>query len=162
MEKTLKDTNMWDGSREDIEKYEKMERHHEELLKQEETIWRQSCGAMWLKEGDKNTIFFHNKASQRRKVNEIKKIKDDKGHWWRGEDNIERAFINYFSDLFASSNSSEIENTYQVVSDKLDNEMIAWCSAAFTMEDVHDAIFQMHPLKSPGPDGLLALFFQKF
>lgn len=48
-------------------------------MKNEELMWHQRSRAMWLKEGDKKTRFFHNKASQRKKVNEIKKIKDENG-----------------------------------------------------------------------------------
>lgn len=32
----------------------------------------------------------------------------------------------------------------------------------FTNQEVEDVIFQMHHLKSSGPDGLLALFYQKY
>ena len=36
-----------------------------ELLGQEEKLWQQRSYVHWLSSGDKNTSFFHNKASQR-------------------------------------------------------------------------------------------------
>ena len=35
-------------------------------------------------------------------------------------------------------------------------------SHAFTREEVAFALKQLHPSKSPGPDGMSALFFQKY
>ncbi|WMV42705.1 hypothetical protein MTR67_036090 [Solanum verrucosum] len=41
----------------------------EEVAKKEETAWRQRSTAVWLKQGDRNTSFFHKTANAHRRVN---------------------------------------------------------------------------------------------
>ena len=41
----------------------------------EETSWRQKSGEPWLKEGDKNTRFFHKTANARARINFLSKVK---------------------------------------------------------------------------------------
>ena len=40
--------------------------------------------------------------------------------------------------------------------------MNAELTKTFASEEVLRALHQIHPTKSPGPDGMLAIFFQKY
>jgi len=46
---------------------------------QEETLWRQKSRIRWLKDGEKNTKFFHKTMVQRRMHNLISHIQNDQG-----------------------------------------------------------------------------------
>ena len=50
-----------------------------ELLYREEMMWMQRSRVAWLKEGDRNTNFFHRKAKWRARKNHIKKLLDASG-----------------------------------------------------------------------------------
>ncbi|KAG5628622.1 hypothetical protein H5410_000339 [Solanum commersonii] len=47
---------------------------YEELVKKEEVLWRQKSRVLWLKEGDKNTKFFHKMANAHRRYNNIDQL----------------------------------------------------------------------------------------
>lgn len=47
----------------------------------EELLWKQRSRADWLKDGDRNTMFFYARASHWRKITLISKLKDDNGDW---------------------------------------------------------------------------------
>ncbi|KAK6161981.1 hypothetical protein DH2020_001822 [Rehmannia glutinosa] len=49
------------------------------LMKREETMWYQRARVNWLKDGDKNTAFFHRVANGRNKRNSIERIKREDG-----------------------------------------------------------------------------------
>ncbi|KAH9736072.1 hypothetical protein KPL71_017960 [Citrus sinensis] len=51
----------------DGEEIRKVEKQIQNILMDEEIYWKQRSRADWLKEGDKNTKFFHGKATARRK-----------------------------------------------------------------------------------------------
>lgn len=51
----------------------------DELLSHEEVFWRQHLRVLWLKDGDRNSKFFHQSANARKAKNRIVKLQDDQG-----------------------------------------------------------------------------------
>ena len=51
-----------------------------------------------------------------------------------------------------------IESVDQVVTEGMTQSL----TCPYTEEEVKTALFQMHPSKSPGPNGMSPFFFQKF
>jgi hypothetical protein len=71
------------------------------LLEQEEVHWMQRSRTNWLQNGDRNTSFFHQFASARRKKNRILKLKHD-DNWVEGTSNLKPLILQYFANLFSS------------------------------------------------------------
>ncbi|KAL5804637.1 hypothetical protein ACOSQ3_031437 [Xanthoceras sorbifolium] len=84
-----------------------VEKELDDLLLQDEIYWRQRSRVSWLKFGDKNSKFFHAKASARRKHNEILGLFDETGCWHSDLGSIHRIIGNYFSSIFSSSLPSQ-------------------------------------------------------
>jgi hypothetical protein len=131
------------------------------LLEQDEVYWAQRSRSNWLQHGDRNTSFFHNFASTRRKKNTIKKLKDENEDWVEGTGQLKTLILNYFTNLF----TSEVQEVDQAVLDKIhprvDEDMNERLLAPFNAEDVKKALFSIGDLKAPGPDGLHAVFYKK-
>lgn len=60
------------------------------LLSQEEAFWTQRSKVLWLKEGDRNTNFFHRKASNLLRKNKINGLFDKQGQWFEDDEGLEQ------------------------------------------------------------------------
>jgi hypothetical protein len=134
IENILHDENLWSSSHEDLVRFKNVKNQLDEQLKIEEIIWRQRSRVMWLMEGDKNTKFFHEKANQRRKKNEASKFMDACGVWWSTDDHVGRILIDYFSDIFSSSNLVDVDVVCEVVRGKLNDEHKEMFASSFTSQ----------------------------
>jgi hypothetical protein len=133
-----------------------------QLLLSEELHWRQRSRMVWLEVGDRNTKYFHQYANQRKKTNGIQGFRNEANVWCDSEQQMEDIAVTYFQNIFTTSGPTRIEETLaavdRVVSEEINHQLLL----PFTPEEVRVALFQMHPSKAPGSDGMSSFFFQKF
>lgn len=72
------------------------------LLNQREVYWKQQVKVEWLREGNRNTKFFHAKALKRRRQNNLERLLDNSGIWCAWNSSLPAVFTNYFENLYAS------------------------------------------------------------
>ncbi|RVW38172.1 LINE-1 retrotransposable element ORF2 protein [Vitis vinifera] len=124
----------------------------------EETHWRQSSRELWLREGDKNTGFFHRMANAHRRNNSMDKIKIN-GRWLEEEREVREGVVNAFQQLLSEDQSwkSDIEGL-QLKS--LNHAEAEGLEQPFTEAEIHLALMGMNGDKAPGPDGFTVAFWQ--
>ncbi|KAL5580779.1 hypothetical protein UlMin_013221 [Ulmus minor] len=134
------------------------------LKMQEERYWKQRSKDMWLKCGDRNSKFFHQKASARKSKNSITGLLDNNEKWCDEEEGMAHIIERYFETLFSypSLSSVDLDRVLDTIERKVTPQLNAQLEQAFEAEDVRTTVFQMAPSKSPGADGMSAIFYQKF
>lgn len=115
--------------------------------------------------GDRNTKFFLACASQRHKKNVLREVQNLKGQVVSTPEEINTAFCECFSYLFQTSNPTQeaiaicIYSVKPKVTAEMNEEEL---QKQFTRDEIQQAIKQMAPLKSLGPYGFNACFYQTY
>ncbi|KAK6146582.1 hypothetical protein DH2020_020451 [Rehmannia glutinosa] len=134
------------------------------LLEQNDIKWKQRAKQHWYKEGDRNTSYFHRFASIRRDINHISYLKDSNGQAHSDDPSIERIIRDYFENIFASSypSNSDLQPVLKRIRPRVTASMNTQMTQPYSANEVRKALKEMHPFKSPGPDGMSPVFYQKF
>jgi exonuclease III len=123
----------------------------ERLLLCEEISWRQKSRALWLKEGDKNTKFFHRVANSNRRVNSIDSLSIN-GVVSYNHDEIKDHMVQFYSTLFTENGGWRL--TPKGMSLKsIGEEDCRWLEKDFEESEVWEVVKKMKDDKAPGPDG---------
>ena len=115
-----------------------------------------------LGEGDRNTKYFHHRASERGRKNTIVGLWNDEGAWCESKESIVRTVTGYFENIYNSTHPPLVEEVTNLVLTKVIAEMNAALTQDFTVEEVRTTLGQMHPTKVPSLDGMSVIFYQKY
>lgn len=130
-------------------------------LHHQNDYWRQRAKIFWLKEGDINSSFFHNSVRRRKQNNRISGLKDDRGAWVERGISLDSLVLNYFNNIFQPT-SGNVDSVIECIEPKINTTDNVMLNRRISLQEVKEALFDMKPDKSPGPDGLNLGFFIHF
>ena len=120
-------------------------------MRRKESYWAQVSRVKWIKEGDRNTRYFHTVASMRRRKNSIECIKvGNQSH--EDPDAIKAEAVNFFSSIFKE------EHQQRPIFNNLDFKTLSIEQGErlvepFSHEEIDQAVASCDGSKAPGPDG---------
>ena len=112
-----------------------------ELYHREEILWRQRSQIEWLTSGDKNTKFFHLRASIRRKKNMIKALQHSLGILTNDPDELKAMVQQFYETLYTSEGVNNMEAVLNCVPTKVTTEMNELLVAPYKGEEVKATLF---------------------
>ena len=131
-------------------------------LSRNEIMWRQKSREAWLKDGDRNSKFFHISSIIRRRKNNIDAIKGDNGEWIVNLSEIREFVVSKFQHLFSEEPPTYLEDLDNLIPAVISAEENSNLCRTPTPLEIKEVLFNMQGLKSPGPDGLPPLFYKKY
>ncbi|GLJ40989.1 hypothetical protein SUGI_0848590 [Cryptomeria japonica] len=137
---------------------------YEKILSKEEIYWRQKSKETWLKDGDRNTKFFHNSTKQRRWVNRISNINNCQGTIMSESVDVASEAVRFFDNILNNTDGSNLRGQLNIINNlpKLINDDHNKCLLKkFSEEEVKSTLMKMNLDKAPSPDGFPTSFFQK-
>ena len=129
------------------------------------TTLRLNSRALWLKEGDANTKFFHLFASAKRNSNTIWSLNGQDGISVTEDLDLKALGVKHFSNLFCDDKSSDISEQLKVVRlfpHMTTDDDINCFLQPISGPEVEAVLKGFKKDKSPGPDGWPVEFFLAF
>lgn len=139
-------------------------KRQQQLVIMEEERWKQRAKQLWVQQGDKNTRFFHQMATIRKRKNMVQTITqgDVQIIEHRGKAKV---FFQHFVKLVGTTHQQGMSFDYERLYQDQQNqaqEQIPQLTEMITEEEIKAMINALAMNKSPGPDGYTNEFFKEF
>ena len=104
--------------------------------------------------------------NQRRARNRITLLRREDGSNTNNIEEIEDLLVKHFKDRFYESNSNSFESILENLSTlpipKLSQQQVHQLDSPISNDEIEMDVFQLGAHKAPGPDSILAFFFQEY
>ena len=110
------------------------------LLDKESQMWQQRSQVLFLKCGDRNTAYFHTKASQRFWRNQILGLRNSQNVWCIDKNQIKNITFEFYQSLFSSSSQTNFDEVLHKVQPSVMEDMNAMLLCQFNREEIEIAM----------------------
>ena len=123
----------------------------------EEICCRQKSRVLWLKEGDKNTKYFHKIANSHRRHNSIRHLTIN-SELSSDLADIKAQIIEFYTNLYSEDVGRRplLDGLYFSL---ISSDEAGWLERPFEEEENFQVVSKMNGDKAPGPDGFPMSFF---
>lgn len=80
---------------------ERFRKEVDATLTEIESLWHQKSQLDMIRNGDRNTTYYHTSTIIRRRFNRIKTLKDPDGIWYSDPSQVKNLVVNHFKTLFS-------------------------------------------------------------
>jgi hypothetical protein len=134
----------------------------DDLLIQEESLWRNKSREIWLSCKDLNTKFFYTFTIIKRWRNAIDFLKLPSGVWSSEKQEIGNCFTLHFKNLFSSSILIINEDLLSLFDNCITPEINESIRALPMEQEIFSVLTSIGSTKAPGPDGVTTLFYKTY
>ena len=125
-----------------------------------ESMLRQKSRVKWIREGDRNSAYFHRMINHRRRINAIQGLLIA-GEWVQEPTRVKNAVLNHFKHRFSEQNPQRptLDGVHFPSLGQEDKDCL---TARFGEEEIKAAVWACGGDKSLGPDGFNFNFIKQF
>ncbi|KAK4382606.1 hypothetical protein Sango_2855300 [Sesamum angolense] len=132
------------------------------LAEAERHFYYQKAKIHFLKQGDRNTKFFHDMVKRNAARNSILAITKTDVSIITSAPEIAREFVDFYTSLLGTEDQTiPVDDGVFHWGPLLTSELASNLCRAVTPAEVKTAVFQINDNKAPGPDGYTSCFFKK-
>ncbi|KAF7839228.1 ribonuclease H [Senna tora] len=133
----------------------------ESVLDQEEALWFQKARCQWIRDGDRNTRYYHTKTISHRRRNKILMLKNNSGDWIEDLEEIKRTIVSFYKELFKEDLEQRSISFPVFGWPSIETHEWESINSPFCPEEIKNVVFNIGGSKALESDGFPASFYHQ-